>query len=43
MSMEICKRLSDNEMIDAIELNISCPNVDQGGMALVLIQLWLLV
>lgn len=31
--VEICKRLSDNEMIDAIELNISCPNVDQGGMA----------
>ena len=30
--VDICARLSDVEGIDGIELNISCPNVDEGGM-----------
>lgn len=30
--VDICARLNDVEGIDAIELNISCPNVDEGGM-----------
>lgn len=30
--IEVCARLNDIECVDAIELNISCPNVDEGGM-----------
>ncbi|HWR82666.1 MAG TPA: dihydroorotate dehydrogenase [Candidatus Deferrimicrobium sp.] len=30
--VEICSRLNDCERVDMIELNISCPNVDEGGM-----------
>lgn len=29
----ICERISDCEGVDMIELNISCPNVKQGGMS----------
>lgn len=29
---ETARRLSDSGMVDALELNISCPNVKQGGM-----------
>lgn len=29
----VCEKLSDLDKIHAIELNISCPNVKQGGMA----------
>jgi dihydroorotate dehydrogenase (NAD+) catalytic subunit len=30
--VEVCSRLNDVERVDMIELNISCPNVDEGGM-----------
>ncbi len=30
--VEVCGRLSGYECVDMIELNISCPNVDEGGM-----------
>ncbi len=30
--VEVCSRLSDISRVDMIELNISCPNVDEGGM-----------
>ncbi len=30
--VEVCSRLNDIDSIDMIELNISCPNVDEGGM-----------
>ena len=30
--VEVCRRLNDIERVDMIELNISCPNVDEGGM-----------
>lgn len=30
--VNICSRLNDVDGIDAIELNVSCPNVDEGGM-----------
>lgn len=30
---EVCRRLSPLDKINAIEVNISCPNVKQGGMA----------
>lgn len=30
--VEVCTRLNDCEGVDMIELNISCPNVDEGGM-----------
>jgi dihydroorotate dehydrogenase (NAD+) catalytic subunit len=30
--VELCKRLSDVEGVDGLELNVSCPNVEQGGM-----------
>lgn len=30
--VEVCSRLADIERVDMIELNISCPNVDEGGM-----------
>lgn len=30
--IEVCSRLNDIERADIIELNISCPNVDEGGM-----------
>ncbi len=29
----VCEKLSDLERIRAVEINISCPNVKQGGMA----------
>ena len=31
--LEVCRLLSDSNLVDAIELNISCPNVDAGGLA----------
>ena len=31
--VEVCRRLSACEKIHAVEVNISCPNVKQGGMA----------
>ncbi len=31
--VEVARRLSDLDRINAIEVNISCPNVKQGGMA----------
>ncbi|MFQ5454397.1 MAG: dihydroorotate dehydrogenase, partial [Candidatus Zixiibacteriota bacterium] len=30
--VEICSRLNDIKKVDMVELNISCPNVDEGGM-----------
>lgn len=30
--VEVCSRLNDIERVDMIELNISCPNVDKGGI-----------
>lgn len=30
--VNICSRLNDLERVDMIELNISCPNVDEGGI-----------
>jgi len=30
--IEVCSRLNDYSTVDMIELNISCPNVDEGGM-----------
>lgn len=30
--IEVCHRLNDVDAVDMIELNISCPNVDEGGM-----------
>lgn len=30
---EVCARLSDVEGVDALELNISCPNIKAGGIA----------
>lgn len=30
---EVCRRLSDLNGLEAVEINISCPNVKQGGMA----------
>jgi dihydroorotate dehydrogenase (NAD+) catalytic subunit len=30
--VEVCSRLNDCEPVDMVELNISCPNVDHGGM-----------
>jgi len=30
--VEVCARLNDHTRVDMIELNISCPNVDEGGM-----------
>ncbi len=32
--VDICARLNDCERADMIELNLSCPNVDEGGMVL---------
>ncbi|WP_302590207.1 dihydroorotate dehydrogenase [uncultured Muribaculum sp.] len=31
--VEVCRRLAPLERIPAVEINISCPNVKQGGMA----------
>lgn len=31
--VEICRFLSSSDLVDAIELNISCPNVSEGGVA----------
>lgn len=31
--VELSRRLSENEVVRALELNISCPNVEKGGMA----------
>lgn len=30
--VEVCARLEDHPRVDMIELNISCPNVDKGGI-----------
>lgn len=30
--VEVCARLEDCPRVDMVELNISCPNVDEGGM-----------
>lgn len=30
--VEVCSRLNDCERVDMIELNISCPNVNEGGL-----------
>jgi dihydroorotate dehydrogenase (NAD+) catalytic subunit len=30
--VEVCSRLNDYQIVDMIELNISCPNVNEGGM-----------
>jgi len=30
--VDICARLNDQPVVDMIELNISCPNVDEGGI-----------
>lgn len=30
--VEVCSRLADCERVDMVELNISCPNVDEGGI-----------
>lgn len=30
---EVCRRLADLPKVSAVEINISCPNVKQGGMA----------
>ena len=30
---EVCRRLNSLEFVKAVEINISCPNVKQGGMA----------
>lgn len=30
--IEVCSRLNDCKRVDMVELNISCPNVDEGGM-----------
>ncbi|MCL1834011.1 MAG: dihydroorotate dehydrogenase [Leptospirales bacterium] len=32
-NIELCRTLSQTEGIQALELNVSCPNVKQGGMA----------
>jgi len=32
-NVELCRVLSETDGIDAVELNVSCPNVKQGGMA----------
>lgn len=29
----IAKKISESQLVDALEINISCPNVDKGGMA----------
>ncbi|CAM3678634.1 dihydroorotate dehydrogenase [Erysipelothrix urinaevulpis] len=31
--IEVTRRISESDLVDAIELNISCPNVDEGGVA----------
>lgn len=31
--VEVCRRLADKTEVKAVEINISCPNVRQGGMA----------
>ena len=30
--VEVCSRLNDHDTVDMVELNISCPNVNEGGM-----------
>jgi len=30
--VEVCAKLNDHDAVDMVELNISCPNVDHGGM-----------
>lgn len=30
--VDICSRLNDFERVDMLEINISCPNVDEGGL-----------
>lgn len=31
--VEVAKKLSDSGLVDALEINVSCPNVNQGGMS----------
>ncbi len=31
--LEVAKKLSDSGLVNALEINISCPNVNQGGMS----------
>lgn len=31
--LEVAKKLSDSELVSALEINVSCPNVNQGGMS----------
>ena len=31
--VEVCRKLNETQRVDAVEVNISCPNVKQGGMA----------
>lgn len=38
--VETAKRISTHDMVGALELNISCPNVHSGGIHLELIQKW---
>ena len=31
--LEVAKKLSDSGLVNALEINVSCPNVNQGGMS----------
>lgn len=31
--VEVAKKLSDSGLVNALEINVSCPNVDRGGMS----------
>ena len=31
--VEVAKKLSDSALVNALEINVSCPNVDRGGMS----------
>ncbi|EEJ75365.1 dihydroorotate dehydrogenase 1B [Lactobacillus acidophilus ATCC 4796] len=31
--VEVAKKLSDSDLVNALEINVSCPNVAQGGMS----------
>ena len=31
--VEVAKKLSDSGLVNALEINVSCPNVEQGGMS----------
>lgn len=38
--VQVAKELSDSQMVSALELNISCPNVHEGGWPLEPVQRW---